>query len=431
MNAPTTERIEISARALYHRALENYVPVTREQEREYVETGRRDLLVTSHLRFGVSYAKRYRRRASMEDLIQQANIGLVVASERFDPDQGVRFMTYAGHWVRHHIERYLQDTARIVRLPVHSAPAAVALYKGDAKTPEDLVRIFGIGLNTAKDIVRTATSKPFSIDFEPEDGARFELPDMTESPEELFVDEDAQAKLRAEVEKALARLTPKEREIIERRFLSADDEAGETLEEVGDTHDVSRERIRQIQVKAIAKLRRYLAHVRPEPTFVDDPTERFEARKRSEREAAAALREERRAMKSKFTDEQKEAAMVRVDNGETIAAVARDIGCSGALIALWRTGRNGGKPKPKTARKAAAREKVAAALENPPKTKRAKTIADVAVRHTSPAARLDPLDVIEAWALPYALGLAVEAIHVGDVDRAIVALERYRARRAA
>jgi len=223
-------------------------------------------LVSSNLRLVVSIAKHYSGNGrSLQDLIQEGNLGLMKAADRYDYRQGFCFSTYATWWIRQSITRAIADKSRTIRIPVHMSEkvnryrrTVRQLEQQLGREPEDreVAEVMGIAPESINDLRRIALD-PVSIDSPVrEDGdSTMEdfIPDQSEdSPEEVV----EQVILRQIIDKALGVLTERERTIIRLRFGLGEDGCSRTLEEVGKMVHVTRERVRQIEAKALRKLRR-------------------------------------------------------------------------------------------------------------------------------------------------------------------------------
>jgi len=222
-------------------------------------------LTKANLRFVVSVAKQYQNQGlTLPDLINEGNLGLIKAAQRFDETRGFKFISYAVWWIRQSILQALAEQSRIVRLPLNKIGSINKINKTYAfleqsherpPSAEEIAKELDMTINDVKESMKNS-GRHVSMDAPLVEGEDSNLYDVLRSGESPNPDRDLlHESLRTEIERALETLTPREADVI-RLYFGLGNQHPMTLEEIGETFDLTRERVRQIKEKAIRRLKR-------------------------------------------------------------------------------------------------------------------------------------------------------------------------------
>jgi RNA polymerase primary sigma factor len=221
-------------------------------------------LTKANLRFVVSVAKQYQNQGlTLPDLINEGNLGLIKAAQRFDETRGFKFISYAVWWIRQSILQALAEQSRIVRLPLNKIGSINKINKTYAfleqsherpPSAEEIAKELDMTINDVKESMKNS-GRHVSMDAPLVEGEDSNLYDVLRSGESPNPDKDLlHESLRTEIERALDTLTPREADVI-RLYFGLGNQHPMTLEEIGETFDLTRERVRQIKEKAIRRLK--------------------------------------------------------------------------------------------------------------------------------------------------------------------------------
>ena len=246
----TIEQVRLALREIYAKEIDY--------------TKAKKALVEANLRLVVSIAKKYTNRGlSFLDLIQEGNIGLMKAVEKFEYQRGYKFSTYATWWIRQAITRSIADQARTIRIPVHMTETinklvrvsrAIVQETGREPSPEEVARSTGIPVDKVRGIMKIA-QEPISLQTPIGEDGDTHFGDFIEDKRAVSpANATAYSMLKEQIEDVLVTLSDREQQVLLLRF-GLQDGSPRTLEEVGQMFNVTRERVRQIEAKALRKLR--------------------------------------------------------------------------------------------------------------------------------------------------------------------------------
>ena len=271
-----TDDISDDSVRMYLREIGKIPLLTQEEESELSKKATagdrkaKDRMAEANMRLVVSIAKRYSGRGlDLLDLIQEGNTGLLRAVDKFDPEKGFKFSTYATWWIRQAITRAIADQARTIRIPVHMVETINKLMRTQRRltqdlnrepTNEELAKEMDMEVEKIEHIMKIKqdiTSLDAGIGRDDNDGEESTLGDFIEDEDTASPEESASSQLlKEQVREILGSLSDRERKILEMRF-GLNGTKSHTLEEVGLEFAVTRERIRQIEAKALLKLRKH------------------------------------------------------------------------------------------------------------------------------------------------------------------------------
>jgi RNA polymerase sigma-32 factor len=266
--------LDRGAFAVYRTQLSDRTTLSPEAEKDLArrwKAGDKDAgrhLIEACLPFVMTIALEYRRWGlPLEDIVQEGNIGLLKAADRYDPDRGCRLATYAAYWIRAEIREHVARGYRIVRLgSSKSERRALRIYrKTHEKDPHALAALSGLTPERATELLPLLMARDVSLERSPTDDGRApvdKLADEGHSPEEEACIQDQRQQLHAALTKVVAELSPRERRIMRQRWLT---DEPKTLEQLGVAFGVSKERVRQLEERAKKRMRARLEEIVGEP----------------------------------------------------------------------------------------------------------------------------------------------------------------------
>ena len=259
--------------SIYLKEINNIPMISHEEENELARKAKEgdrkafEKVINSNLRFVVSVAKKYRGQGlPLSDLINEGNIGLITALEKFEPDKGYHFISYAVWWIRQSILKALSEKGRLVRLPLNRTNEFIQISKAKEKlshekgsdevSAKEIAEEVGLEEALVKELI-TVTQDTVNLDSKVKGRNESEttLEEVLEDPNGTPEDEIVNESLSVEVENLLSILSEKERNILQMRY-GLNGEKPKSLKEIGDSYSLTKERIRQIEKRALERLRK-------------------------------------------------------------------------------------------------------------------------------------------------------------------------------
>jgi len=266
--------VDRAAFSVYRAELTQQEPLSAEVERDLAQRwrkGDRDAgqkLIHACLPFVMTIALEYRRWGlAMEDIVQEGNIGLLKAAERFDPDRGCRLATYAAYWIRAEIREYVARSYRIVRLGSSKGERrALRVYrKTRERDPEVLAELSGLTKERATELLPLLMSNDLSLERAPHDDGiphSERLASSDVSPEDMACAADERDRMAKALRQVVSELSEREQRIVSQRWLT---DTPATLEQLGASFGVSKERVRQLEERAKRRMRERIEEITREP----------------------------------------------------------------------------------------------------------------------------------------------------------------------